>query len=155
VLAGPRSGCPVEQRTRRSPGPKLQWEALGDEITGCYTDPNEVVVADPGLAYLIDNRGILTQLAQVPRDSAGHYVVTGRVVGIIYGSVPATFDSASPTGLRPSSSTRETVGILGGIPAPARTRPIASAMYLDGDGQLHEADESNNDRAECELVYGI
>jgi hypothetical protein len=132
----------------------VAWEALGDEITGCYTDPNEVVIADPSLAYLIDNRGVLTQLAQVPRDSAGHYVVTGTVVGIIYGSAPVEFNSAAPSGLRPSRSTRENVGILEGIPAPARTRPIASAMYLDVDGQVHEADESNNSLVECELVYG-
>jgi len=46
------------------------------------------------------------------------------------------------------------VGILEGIPAPTRTRPIASAMYLDVDGQVHEADESNNSLVECELVYG-
>jgi hypothetical protein len=122
---------------------------MGDETTGCLTNVDEIPASEAGRTYVIDDKGGVTQLSQIPQ-AVGHYVVTGTVVGMFQNSGPKSMDFASP-GLPISMSSP--VGVLA-IAAPKSTVAIVSALYLDVDAEVYEADESNNGSAKCELVFG-
>jgi hypothetical protein len=131
------------------------WEVIGDYATGkCVTDPNAITINDATRTWLIDATGVSTQLSQVRR-IANRYVVPGNVVAIVEQLPPYIAPSKNVKGIvLPASTAPQSVGQLSvHVPAASRPQAIASALYLDTGAKIYEVDESNNNRADCEVVW--
>ena len=133
------------------------WQVLMDSVSQtCRTDPNAADIRDESGYYVIDNKGEFTRFEALPRDKAGNYVVSNVVA--IFGSGSPSMDYAgevdidlSGLPLGPPTTLPEFVSIR----VPAADRPVAFATVLSMDYYLSLADidDSNDRRAECEVIF--
>jgi hypothetical protein len=132
------------------------WRVLMDSISEtCRIDPNAADIRDESDYYVIDNKGEFTRFAVLPRDQSGNYIVN-NVVAIFGAGDPSTEYRAAEIDLSglPLGPSTPLQGSLD-ISVPSADRPVAFATVLGMDDQqsLYEVDESNNKRAECEVIF--
>jgi hypothetical protein len=125
------------------------WEVIMDRSHSlCERDTS--AIEDPATAYVLDKKGVLTQLTQWPVDGAG----PGDVVAI-YRSGPTSVHTSIDMVevVLPAASTQTlAVPLILNVPTKGRPRAFARALYLDTAAQVYEANEVNNGRAACEVV---
>jgi hypothetical protein len=159
------NGAPLGNRYRLTP--TIPDNRLDDAVTwsvaacsngfngGCRTSlALPIVVSTAELEAHKHLGNVLGQLSQVRR-IANRYVVPGNVVAIVEQLPPYIAPSKNVKGIvLPASTAPQSVGQLSvHVPAASRPQAIASALYLDTGAKIYEVDESNNNRADCEVVW--
>jgi hypothetical protein len=131
------------------------WAVIVDtDRNACAKDPNHPYLRNEKTLYVIDSKGVPTQFADLPVDSAGNYIVSD-VIGIYWpGSFfqSGNFTAASqpPLQNRPRGVASQTLSI-----GASRPQAYVSVVIVDPFNTLVEFDETNNRHAECDMLYAL
>lgn len=132
------------------------WEVLLDSISQtCRTDPNAADIRGQPDHFVIDNKGEFTRFENLPRDKAGNYITSNVVaifgVGNPFSDYLDVEIELSDLPLGPPSPLQGALEIY----LPASDRPIAvlTVLGMDDEVEVLEVDETNNRRAECEVIF--
>lgn len=131
------------------------WAVIVDlDRNACAKDPNHPYLRNQRTLYVIDSKGVPTQLADLPLDAAGNYIVSD-VIGIyspgsFFQSGNFTAASQPPLQSRPRGVASQTISL-----GAARPQAFVSVAIVDPFNTLVEFDETNNRHAECDMLYAL
>lgn len=128
------------------------WAVIVDlDRNDCAKDPNHPYLRNDKTLYVINSKGVPTQFADLPLDSAGNYIVSD-VIGIYPPGAffqSGNFTAASqPPQSRPRGVASQTIQL-----GASRPQAFVSVAIVDPFNTLVEFDETNNRHAECDMLY--